>query len=208
MDMTRTLLAIFLAALLSACGGEQSQSGQAAESEAPAAADETAAETEEAALSSAEAESDAAADASSEMESQAQSAAPAGSDDAGRCAFDVIVNDTLTYNASEISASADCTEFTINLTHEGNLPASTMGHNWVLVPEGTAQEIATAATGVGLAGDYLPEDDRIIAATEIIGGGESTSITFPLEGLSGSYTYVCTFPGHWGSMRGTFTVGG
>jgi len=206
---TRSLLAMVLAVGVAACGGGETESqrpAQTTESEAPAAA----AEMAEAAGSEAEAAGDAATEAASDMAAEAPSAAasggPTGGGSAGECAFDVVVNDTLSYNVSEITAPADCTEFTINLTHGGNLPASAMGHNWVLVPEGTAQEIATAGMGVGLDGDYLPEDDRIIAATEIVGGGESTSITFSLDGLSGPYTYVCTFPGHWGPMRGTFTV--
>jgi len=210
---TRSLLAMVLAVGVAACGGGETESqrpAQTGQSEAPAAAAESATEMAEAAASEAEAAGNAAAEAASDMAAEAQSAAasggPAGGGAAGACAFDVVVNDTLSYSVSEITAPADCTEFTINLTHEGNLPASAMGHNWVLVPEGTAQAVATAGMGVGLDGDYLPEDDRIIAATEIIGGGGSTSITFSLEGLSGPYTYVCTFPGHWGPMRGTFTV--
>lgn len=203
-DMTRSLLAMSLAFGLAACGGAETESTAPADERAPAASEAPAAPE------TAPAAEDQTAEAAADMAGEAESAmASSGSEGgaAGSCEFDVVVNDTLAYNVSEISAPADCTQFTINLTHEGNLPASAMGHNWVLVPEGTAQEIATAGMGVGLDGDYLPEDERIIAATEIIGGGESTSITFSLDGLSGPYTYVCTFPGHWGPMRGTFTVG-
>jgi azurin len=54
----------------------------------------------------------------------------------------------------------------------------------------------------------VPDDDRIVAATDVIGGGESTSVTFSLDELEDGvdYAYVCTFPGHWSVMRGPFSV--
>ncbi|WP_198675019.1 plastocyanin/azurin family copper-binding protein [Aliidiomarina taiwanensis] len=57
--------------------------------------------------------------------------------------------------------------------------------------------------------DYLPEDQsKVIAATKIIGGGESTTITFSTSGLEkgGDYTFFCSFPGHWAIMQGKFIV--
>ena len=127
------------------------------------------------------------------------------------CTFDVEVGDSLVFNVDTIEAGADCSEVTINLTHTGSLPAAAMGHNWVLSTEADLQGIATDGMSAGLEGDYLPADDeRVIAATKIIGGGESTSVTFSLEGLSAdnSYTFFCSFPGHWGVMKGTFKVAG
>jgi azurin len=42
----------------------------------------------------------------------------------------------------------------------------------------------------------------------MIGGGESTSITFDVSELEkgGDYTYFCSFPGHWGTMNGKLVV--
>ena len=52
-----------------------------------------------------------------------------------------------------------------------------------------------------------PDDERVIAATDIIGGGESTSTTFSVKGLnkSDAYLFFCSFPGHIGIMKGTVT---
>jgi len=122
------------------------------------------------------------------------------------CEFEVEVGDNLQYSVSQITAPAACSEFSIKLSHTGNLPANAMGHNWVLVPQGTGMNIARAGASKGLDGDYLADDERIIAATEVIGGGESASITFALGDLSGGYTYICTYPGHGAAMNGTFTV--
>ena len=39
----------------------------------------------------------------------------------------------------------------------------------------------------------------------MIGGGESDTITFTAP-KKGSYTYICTFPGHYGLMKGVLIV--
>ena len=125
------------------------------------------------------------------------------------CDIDVEVGDNLEYSTDVIEVDADCESVTINLTHTGSLPAEAMGHNWVLSADSDFKDIANAGMSAGLEQDYLPADDeRIIAATEVVGGGESTSISFSLDGLDpeGSYTYFCSFPGHWAAMNGTFRI--
>ena len=41
-------------------------------------------------------------------------------------------NDLLQFNMNEIRVSSTCNEVTITLIHVGKLPATIMGHNWVL----------------------------------------------------------------------------
>ncbi|MEM9391297.1 MAG: plastocyanin/azurin family copper-binding protein, partial [Bacteroidota bacterium] len=53
--------------------------------------------------------------------------------------------------------------------------------------------------------DYIPESDDILIHTALIGGGETTTITFEAP-VKGSYEFLCSFPGHWGLMRGKFIV--
>jgi azurin len=63
---------------------------------------------------------------------------------------------------------------------------------------------------LGLAANYVPANDaRVIAFTKIIGGGETTSVTFPASKLTkgGDYTFICTFPGHYVIMRGALKFG-
>jgi azurin len=70
--------------------------------------------------------------------------------------------------------------------------------------------VAQAGIGAGLANDYLvPGDRRVLAHTKVIGGGESTSVTFSGSLLSkgGDYSYLCTFPGHSALMHGKFRFG-
>ncbi len=125
------------------------------------------------------------------------------------CEFDIEVGDSLQFSVSEIEVESSCESVTINLNHTGQLPAAAMGHNWVLTTDADFQDVATAGMGAGLEGNYVPSgDDRVIAATKIIGGGESTSISFPIEALdaAGSYTFFCSFPGHWSLMKGSFRI--
>jgi azurin len=52
-------------------------------------------------------------------------------------------------------------------------------------------------------------DARIIAHTKLIGGGETTTVSFPTAKLKkgGDYTFFCSFPGHWAQMKGKLTFG-
>ncbi|HTY51539.1 MAG TPA: azurin [Steroidobacteraceae bacterium] len=126
------------------------------------------------------------------------------------CRLAISANDAMQYDKKELDVAADCTEVTLTLTHTGKLPAAAMGHDWVLVKSADVTGVATAGMSAGLANNYLqPGDSRVIAATRIIGGGQSTSVTFPTSKLTkgGDYTYICTFPGHYVIMRGVLKFG-
>jgi len=126
------------------------------------------------------------------------------------CNVDMEVGDALTFSATQITVKKSCGNVTINLKHSGKLAASVMGHNWVLTKESDANDVAAKGLAAGLANNYVPAGDaRVLASTKIIGGGESTSISFSTDALTpgGKYIYVCTFPGHSFVMRGTLTVG-
>jgi azurin len=69
--------------------------------------------------------------------------------------------------------------------------------------------VANAGMGAGLANNYQkPGDKRIVAATAIIGGGESTTVRFSTVQLESgtSYTYFCSAPGHFSVMKGRFVM--
>jgi len=131
-----------------------------------------------------------------------------GADSGDPCVINVGVGDSIAYSVDGITVPSSCESVTINMEHTGSLPKEAMGHNWVLVPADAVQEIGMAGMSAGMESGYLPDDDRIVAATDLIGGGESTSVSFSLDELEAGtdYAYVCTFPGHWSAMRGPFTV--
>jgi len=125
-----------------------------------------------------------------------------------QCTFDIRTGDAMQYDVTSIEVRASCEQVTVNLEHTGELPAAAMGHNWVLSKPADMKSIAQAGMSAGLDNDYLPPgDDRVLAATPIIGGGKSTSVTFSLEKLDETeYVFFCSFPGHWTVMKGTFRV--
>ncbi|MCK2182531.1 azurin [Halomonas getboli] len=136
------------------------------------------------------------------------SASPAMAQDDESCQLTIEANDQMQFDQDAMSVPASCDEVTVTLEHTGQMQASVMGHNWVLSDTSDYQAVAQAGMNAGLENDYLPaDDDRVLAATEVIGGGESTSVTFSTEGLAGrDLTFFCSFPGHYSMMKGTFTV--
>lgn len=129
---------------------------------------------------------------------------------AAECDLNITVQDNLAFSPTSLSISkSKCPEITIKLVHKGTLPRQSMGHNWVLTKTADAPAVAKAGWSAGLDKQYLPPGDkRIIAATDIIGGGESASITFATDALivGGDYQYFCSFIGHSAVMKGTFKV--
>ena len=128
---------------------------------------------------------------------------------AADCEFTVGAGDLLKFDVAEMSASASCATVMATLSHVGNLNAQVMGHNWVLAKASDVQGVAGDGMTAGAASGYVKSGDaRVIAATAIIGGGESTSVEFAVADLvvGGDYTFFCTFPGHSFVMQGKFKL--
>ena len=115
-------------------------------------------------------------------------------------------NDQMKYNLSEMKVKAGQT-VKLTLKHVGKMPIETMGHNWVLLKPGITKEEFGMKAMTAKENAYIPAEyeDMIIANTNMIGGGEEATIEFTAP-EAGSYTYMCSFPGHFGSMHGTFIV--
>lgn len=128
---------------------------------------------------------------------------------AATCAVDVEGNDTMKFNVANIDVSNACKEFTVNFKNVGTLPKTAMGHNWVLAKTADAQAVANDGIAAGLANDYVKKGDaRVIAHTKVLGPGESETIKFPVSALKDgeSYTFFCSFPGHFAIMKGTLKL--
>ena len=128
---------------------------------------------------------------------------------AAECAVDVESTDQMTFNTQAISVSKSCKTFTVNLKHTGSLPKTAMGHNWVLSKTADMPGVATDGISAGPDASYLKAgDERVIAYTDLIGGGESTSVTFDVSKLAAGedYSFFCSFPGHAALMKGTLQV--
>ena len=81
---------------------------------------------------------------------------------------------------------------------------------WSFLKKGiTAIAFGQKALGAGAnAVNPLPDSLKsdVIASTKLLGPGEEEVLSFKAPEESGSYEYVCTFPGHFAMMRGTMTV--
>lgn len=94
-------------------------------------------------------------------------------------------------------------KITLDFKNIGKLPAAAMSHNVVILKPGTdVQAFGTAAISAA-ATEHIPASmkDDVIANTKLLGPGQSDQITFTLPD-AGVYDFVCTFPGHFGTMHG------
>ena len=87
-----------------------------------------------------------------------------------------------------------------------------MQHNLVIVAPGAMEEIGLAASRMiadAMGGDgetFVPDSDKVLYATELIGSRKSTTLAFVAPEAIGDYPYLCTFPGHWVTMNGVMHV--
>ncbi len=84
-----------------------------------------------------------------------------------------------------------------------------MPHNLVFCQPGSSQELGLAAMNLGAEGfakQFLPDSDKIIAATKMIDNAGEETIEFTAPAKPGKYEYVCTFPGHFMIMKGVLNV--
>lgn len=129
---------------------------------------------------------------------------------AQQCEVTVNGNDAMQFDVKDIVVDKSCKEFTVKLNHTGKLPATAMGHNWVLTTEADMQPVIKDAMAAGAAAGYLKADDaRVIAHTKMLGGGESDTVTFDVSKLAAGekYMFFCSFPGHQALMKGTLALG-
>lgn len=123
---------------------------------------------------------------------------------AGDCEIEIEGDDRMQFNQDELVIDRSCEEITLTLVHTGELDVQAMGHNVVFTAaedyDGLAEDAMEAADN-----DYVPEgDERVVLATDLIGGGDSTSLRFSPDAFSedGDYVFFCSFPGHSAPMQG------
>jgi len=125
------------------------------------------------------------------------------------CKIDVSASDQMRFDHQVLRIDSGCGEVEVNFTNTGKQPAKIMGHNWVLTRTKDLAPVAIAGMGAGFANNYqVPGDSRIIAATKLIGGGESTSVKFSVAALKAGdeYSFFCSSPGHYSIMKGRFEI--
>jgi azurin len=126
------------------------------------------------------------------------------------CATQIDGTDAMQYDVGSITVPASCTKFTITLKHSGTMPVAAMGHNVVISKQSDMAGVTADGIGAGVAANYVkPGDARVIAHTPLVGGGQTTSVTFDVSKIKdgGPYEFYCSFPGHATVMKGPISVG-
>lgn len=125
------------------------------------------------------------------------------------CAATIDATDAMRYSRASLDIPKSCTTFTVTLRHTGKLPKATMGHNIVIAKTSDMAGIDSDGVKAGAAGNYLKANDaRVVAASKLIGGGESTTVKIPVAKLAsgGPFSFFCSFPGHSVLMKGTIKL--
>jgi uncharacterized cupredoxin-like copper-binding protein len=95
----------------------------------------------------------------------------------------------------------------VTLTFKNNSTAQS--HNLIIVNGGddAATAVDEAAAEAGDAAGYVPADaSTMIAHTALLAPGGSETIEFTAP-AAGTYSFICTYPGHYGAgMKGVLTV--
>ena len=79
-------------------------------------------------------------------------------------------------------------------------------HNWVMVLEGTGNDVAARGIAAGQDNGWVqPEDPDVIAHTRLVNPGETVDVRYTTPD-PGAYQIVCTFPAHNFTMLGDFVL--
>lgn len=110
-------------------------------------------------------------------------------------------NDQMKYDKELFRVKAgEAVELTMK--NAGTMPKESMGHNVVILKPGVDIPTFGGEAAAAAGSEYIPKTSlsSIIAHSKLLGPGEEEKITFTLE--KGVYTYLCSFPGHYGIMQG------
>lgn len=90
----------------------------------------------------------------------------------------------------------------ITLKNVGALPKESMGHNLVILKPGVDVPTFGGEAAAAADNEYIPKSSlsSVVAHTKLLGPGEEDKISITLE--KGVYEYICSFPGHFGMMKG------
>jgi azurin len=108
------------------------------------------------------------------------------------------------------------TEFTVAPGQEVHLVLNNtatnpaMRHNVVVLQRDTDVNAFGAAAATATETDFIPAamETDVIAHTPMSNPGQTVEVTFTAPSATGDYPFICSFPGHFATMRGTMHVVG
>jgi len=116
-------------------------------------------------------------------------------------------DDTMKFNLATITAKPG-EQITVKLTNKGTMPKVAAAHNFVLLKKATDINAFTTAAVMSAQTEYIPAKfkDQVVASTKLAGPGETVEVSFKAPTAPGDYDYICSFPGHFATMKGKLTV--
>lgn len=129
---------------------------------------------------------------------------PTGEVPGGNVSFTVAtVGNDLKFAADRLAVK---TGSSVTLTLKNAATSTSLEHNWVLVKKGSEDAVAQAGLTSGPTKDWTPPGDpNVLVGTKLVKGGQNGVVTFQAP-VAGAYSFICTFPGHTGTMKGVFEV--
>lgn len=122
--------------------------------------------------------------------------------------IDIVANDEMKYNVTTITAKPG-EQLRVRLIARGVVPKVAMAHNFVLLKPGTNELKFLEAGAAFRDQDFIAPAMKasVLAKTTLAGPGETVQVVFTAPTKPGSYTYLCTFSGHFqAGMKGVLIV--
>ena len=115
------------------------------------------------------------------------------------------IGDEMKYEQTEFTVAPGQT---VNLTFTNTATSAAMQHNVVVLKPGTDVAQFGQAAASAADNDYIPRrlESSVVAHTAMSGPGETVTVTFTAPTTPGDYVYICSYPGHYTTMKGTMRV--
>lgn len=122
--------------------------------------------------------------------------------------IDIVANDEMKYSVTTITAKPG-EQIRVRLIARGVVPKIAMAHNFVLLKPGTNELKFVEAGAAFRDQDFVAPAMKasVLAKTPLAGPGETVQVVFTAPMKPGSYSYLCTFSGHFqAGMKGVLIV--
>ena len=108
----------------------------------------------------------------------------------------------MSYDTKELKVKAG-SKVKVNLTNTGTDGA--MLHNIVFVKQGSEKEVAMEGINLKDQNYFNASNTNVIAGSAVTQPGGTVTLEFTAP-EAGTYSYICTYPGHWQKMQGVLIV--
>ena len=129
---------------------------------------------------------------------------------ASTCSTNLEGNTMMQYSCNNIEVDSSCSVFTIKFKNTSTVAKEYGGHNVIVSSDADFSSLTSLVdpTVHSPENGYLPNSDKIIAKSPIIGPNESYNVEIDVSRLNSGEKYVfwCSFRGHWGVMKGNLVV--